>query len=78
MKKRMGVYSSGILANLTDGHNVLLYQTNIGQTVDFTDEFPRHRDSSYPPPILMSDALPSNRPSLNYEVEHSLCNVVGG
>lgn len=74
MRKRTGVYSSGLVANLVDGHNVVLYQTNIGHAGEFIDEILRHRNSSLPPPLLMSDALPSNRPSLGYKVEHSLCN----
>ena len=77
MRTRTGVYSSGIVANLMDGHSVVLYQTNIGHAGEFIDELLRRRDSRYPPPILMSDALPSNRPSLGYDVEHSLCNSHG-
>ncbi len=74
MRKRTGVYSSGLVANLVDGHNVVLYQTNIGHAGEFIDEILRHRNSSLPPPLLMSDVLPSNRPSRGYKVEHSLCN----
>lgn len=35
------------------------------------------RGRTLAPPILMSDALSSNRPSLDYVVEHSLCNSHG-
>ena len=64
---------SGIVANF----NVVLYQTTIGQASGFIDELLNRRDSSYSPPILMSDALSSKRPLLDYEVEHSLCNSHG-
>ena len=77
MRKRTGVYSSGIVANLVDKYNIVLYQTNIRQAGKFIDELLSRRDSSYIPPILMSDALLSNRLPLDYEFEHSLCNSHG-
>ena len=76
-RKRSGVYSSGLVANLNDGHNIVLYQTNIGHAGEFIDEILSQRDSCYPPPLLMSDALSSNRPSLGYETQHCLCNSHG-
>ena len=55
----------------------MLYQANIGQAGEFTDELISRRDSSYPPSILMSDAFLSNRLSLGYEVEYRLRNSDG-
>ena len=74
---RSGVYSSGLVASLADGHNIVLYQTNIGHAGEFIDETLSQRGSCHPPPLLMSDALSSNRPSLGYEVQHCLCNSHG-
>lgn len=74
---RSGVYSSGVVATLNDGHRVVLYQTNIGHAGEFIDELLSQRSSHYPPPLLMSDALPSNHPSHPYEVHHCLCNSHG-
>lgn len=73
-RERSGVYSSGVVANLKGGRSIVLYQTNIGHAGEFIDELLSERGSTLPPPVLMSDALSSNRPSLNYEVQHCLCN----
>ncbi len=74
---RSGVYSSGLVATLTDGHKIILFETNIGHAGEFIDDILSRRDGQGPPPILMSDALPSNRPSLPLAVSHSLCNAHG-
>lgn len=73
-RERSGVYSSGLVASLKEGRQVVLYQTNIGHAGEFIDELLSARCPTLPPPILMSDALSSNRPSLNYQVQHCLCN----
>lgn len=77
MRERSGVYSSGIVASLKGGRNIVLYQTNIGHAGEFIDELLSERGKTLAPPILMSDALSSNRPSMGYEVEHCLCNSHG-
>ena len=74
---RSGVYNSGLVASLADGHNIVLYRTNIGHAGEFIDETLSQRGACHPPPLLMSDALSSNRPSLGYEVQHCLCNSHG-
>ncbi len=76
-RERSGVYSSGLVAGLNGGRTIVLYQTNIGHAGEFIDEILSGRGKTLAPPILMSDALSSNRPSLNYEVEHCLCNSHG-
>ncbi|MDW2068457.1 IS66 family transposase, partial [Vibrio sp. 1579] len=43
----------------------------------FIDELLSERGKTLSTPILMSDALSSNRPSLGYEVQHCLCNSHG-
>lgn len=74
---RTGVYSSGLVATLKDGYSIVLYQTGIGHAGEFIDEILSGRDTTLDPPILMSDALPSNRPSGDHVVAHSLCNSHG-
>lgn len=76
-RERSGVYSSGLVAGLKEGRTVVLYQTNIGHAGEFIDEILHDRGRTLAPPILMSDALSSNHPSLDYVVEHSLCNSHG-
>ncbi|WP_394706597.1 IS66 family transposase [uncultured Draconibacterium sp.] len=75
-RQRSGVYSSGLVAALVGEYNFVLYRTNIGHAGEFIDEILSQRDSPHPP-LLMSDALPSNRSSLGYEVQHCLCNSHG-
>lgn len=76
-RQRSGIYSSGLVAHLANGHNIVLYQTNIGHAGEFIDEILSRREACHPPPLLMSDALSSNRPSVGYKVQHSLCNSHG-
>ena len=70
---RSGVYTSGMIATY-QGKDIVFYKTNIGHGGEFIDEILSRRDLSLPPPILMSDALASNRPTAR-EVIWSLCNV---
>jgi hypothetical protein len=50
-----------------------LFQTNIGHAGEFIDEILKKRKPDKSPPILMSDALPSN--NLNgMPVLHATCN----
>jgi hypothetical protein len=72
MQTRTGLYASGIIAT-TDNQDIILFQTNIGHAGEFIDELlaNRHRDKS--PPILMSDALSSNNPTVR-ETYQGACN----
>lgn len=76
LKKRTGIYASGVIATLADDHRIILFQTNIGHAGEWLDDIltPRHPDS--PAPILMSDALSRNQPTqLKPEQYHlTLCN----
>lgn len=71
---RTGVYSSGMIATTATGQKIVLFETNIGHAGEFIDSVLRLRDETSPPPIIMSDALASNRPSVNIEFISSLCN----
>lgn len=73
-QKRTGTYTSGIIATMDDGRDIVLFQTNIGHAGEFIDQVLAKRDPNLPPPILMSDALPSNLPS-QASVISSSCNT---
>lgn len=77
LKPRSGVYTSGLIATLDSGQQVILFQTNIGHAGEWLDEILAARDPTAPPPILMSDALSSNRTyQLSPERYHlTLCNA---
>lgn len=74
-KERSGVYTSGMIAVLADGHRCLLYQTNVGHAGEWLDEILRGRPPTAPPPIVMSDALSHNRPSVVAVYHQALCNA---
>lgn len=69
---RSGVYTSGVIASLKTGHDIVLFETNIGHAGEFIDRILYKRKVTIAP-ILMSDALASNQPS-TCDVETSLCN----
>lgn len=71
-RERSGVYTSALIATLADGHQVVLFQTNIGHAGQWIDEILATRDSTLAPPIVMSDALSSNRPQ-HVDCHISLC-----
>ncbi len=71
---RTGVYSSGLIATTEGGQKIILFETNVGHAGEFIDTVLSERDSSRSPPIIMSDALTSNRPSGGKDVTHSLYN----
>jgi transposase len=72
---RTGIYSSGIIARLDTDHDVVLFQTNIGHAGEFIDEVLANRALDRPPPLLMSDALPSNKPTQQVGQILTLCNA---
>tara|TARA_B100000745_G_scaffold295684_1_gene240095 strand:+ start:4957 stop:6369 length:1413 start_codon:yes stop_codon:yes gene_type:complete len=69
---RSGVYTSGMIATLDEGHDIILFQTNIGHSGEFLDDVlaKRQVDSL---PIIMSDALSSNA-CHQHQVIESVCN----
>lgn len=74
-KARSGVYTSGMIAVLADGQRCILYQTNVGHAGEWLDEILRGRPPTAPPPIVMSDALSHNRPSVIPVYHQALCNA---
>ena len=74
VKTRSGVYSSGILATLNSGAEILLFETNIGHAGEWIDQILKDRPPDLPLPILMCDALSRNFPS-QQGFEKTLCNA---
>ena len=72
MQKRTGIYASGIIASTKD-QDIVLFKTNIGHAGEFIDELLELRPPDRPKPILMSDALASNNPTVT-SVFHGVCN----
>lgn len=73
---RTGVYSSGMIARLSNGHEVVMFDTGIGHAGEFLDDILRLRSVGLAPPLVMSDALPSNHITA-IEFTKSLCNSHG-
>lgn len=73
MIMRKGVYTSGIIATTYEGREIVLFETNIGHAGEFIDEILKERSIKINSPILMSDALSSNQPTV-CSVKKSLCN----
>lgn len=73
--ERSGIYTSGVIAELPAGRQCVLYQTNVGHAGEWIDEILRARPPTAPVPILMSDALSRNRPSVPLAYQSALCNV---
>jgi transposase len=72
-RMRTGVYTSGAIATTLEGHNIVLFETNIGHAGEFIDSILTNRKASSPEAIIMSDALSSNRPSVISAII-ALCN----
>ncbi|WP_141235618.1 transposase [Pseudoalteromonas sp. NBT06-2] len=72
-RTRTGVYTSGVIATQADNRDIVLFETNIGYAGEFIDSILHKRAKSKAKPIIMSDALASNRPT-EREAVLSLCN----
>lgn len=74
LQRRTGTNASGLIATLAKGQLLILIKTNIGHAGEWIDEILQQRLSTLPAPLLMSDALSSNNPTVT-PVIHSLCNA---
>lgn len=70
---RSGVYTSGVIATTKDNQDIVLFETNIGHAGELIDSILHKRSQSSAQPIIMSDALASNRPTV-MTTKTSLCN----
>tara|TARA_R110001592_G_scaffold408_3_gene2292 strand:- start:1713 stop:2957 length:1245 start_codon:yes stop_codon:yes gene_type:complete len=73
IRTRTGVYTSGVIATMADNHHIVLFETNIGHAGEFIDSILHKRSHACAKPLIMSDALASNRPT-GRDVTMSLCN----
>ena len=82
-RMRSGVYCSVLTGTVADGeaaaaveaaYRVVLYQTNIGNAGEWLEEVLGHRPTGLAAPIVMSDALSSNRVH-GVEVRVGGCNA---
>ena len=72
---RTGVYTSGVIATTGQGQRIVLFDTGIGHAGEFMDEILKNRSPSEPPPLIMSDALASNKPTVIKNANRALCNA---
>jgi hypothetical protein len=73
-RTRTGIYASGVIATLTDEHQIVLFKTNIGHAGEWLDEVLSARQEGLLRPIVMSDALSSNTPHAT-ACEITFCNA---
>lgn len=69
---RSGIYSSGLIAYLPAGHEIILFETSLGHAGEHLDSILQYRTPTMDLPIVMSDALSSN--TSKYDVIKSYCN----
>jgi len=72
---RTGIYTSGLIAVTDTGEHIYLYNTNLGHAGEFLDHILKQRDPHLPAPIIMSDALSSNLPTVIQNFVNALCNA---
>jgi len=58
---RTGVYSSGLIAVLKTGNEIVLFETSLGHAGEHLDKILQKRNPELEQPIVMADALSSNR-----------------
>jgi transposase len=71
---RTGIYSSGLIAILENKLDIILFETSLGHSGEHLDDILRRRDPSLLSPLIMSDALSSNSPTV-LPVRHGYCNA---
>lgn len=71
---RTGVYSSGLIAELNDGHEIVLFETSLGHAGEHLNGILKNRTPGLSPPLTMSDALSSNHVT-QCEVKKAYCNA---
>ena len=72
---RTGIYTSGLIAMTQTGQRIFLYNTNLGHAGEFLDDILSLRADGLPAPIVMSDALSSNKTTVDTNVHTALCNA---
>ena len=72
--ERKGVYTSGLIASLSNGKVIYLYDTSLGHAGEMLDSILIKRKAGLPPPIIMCDALSRNVPNVEVNYILSYCN----
>ena len=72
---RSGIYTSGLIGVTQTGEKLYLYNTNLGHAGEHLDEILRLRNTGLSPPIIMSDALSRNLPTVIDNAIIALCNA---
>jgi hypothetical protein len=73
-KHRTGVYTSAVVATLEGEKPLVLFKTNIGHGGEWLDEVLQPRQTTAPP-LLMSDALNRNQPTVIERYIWCKCNA---
>lgn len=73
-RQRTGIYSSCAVVTMDDGYQTVLFNTSIGHSGEWIDEILSLRSEGLAPPIVMSDALSCNPPTVT-DCHISLCNA---
>lgn len=71
---RSGVYTSGLIAFLSNKSEVVLFDTSLGHAGEHLDKVLQARDDNLPAPLVMSDALSSNS-TTKFAINKSYCNA---
>lgn len=71
---RTGIYTSGLIAYTKESNEIVLFNTSLGHAGEFIDEVLAKRNKELPLPVLVSDALSHNTPTL-MEVHQAYCNA---
>jgi transposase len=71
---RTGVYTSGLIAVLSNNTEIVLFETSLGHAGEHLDKILSKRTPGLEKPIIMSDALSSNNPTV-IDVEQTNCNA---
>jgi len=71
---RTGVYCSGLIAILADGHEIILFETSLGHAGEHLAGILEKRAETLPPPVVMCDASSSNG-VVNRQIILCYCNA---
>lgn len=61
---RTGIYSSGLIALTEAKKEIVLFETSLGHAGELLDDVLRKRSPNLPSPLIMSDALSNNNPTV--------------
>ena len=74
LRLRTGIYSSGLFARLSDGHDIVLFETSLGQAGEHLNDVLMMRERALHVHLTMSDALSSNHVT-KHPIKQAYCNA---